>query len=162
MSRFNVLLSMWRMRSCAKGTVWSDLGRSVFRFAGVRVTVVTVIFGRRPCSLSYRRHELGMHHKRVQVCNGEKKRLGRRFEQESPHAFRPPPDQSCALLPCQPCTSWKGHHTLPRKPSSFRKPVWLATAPRARLLHFALRGFSAARIPGCDGRVCAQTPSIRK
>ena len=72
MSRFNVLLRMWRMRNCAKGTVWSDLGRSVFRFAGVRVTVVTVFFGRRPCSLSYRRHGLGMHHKRVQVCNGKK------------------------------------------------------------------------------------------
>ena len=92
---------------------------------------------------------------------------------ESPRAFRPPPGQSCALQPCQPCTSWKGHHTLPRRGTmaprtsgcsrracvtygllaGFRKPVWLATAPRARLLHLALQGFSAARIPGCDGRV---------
>ena len=102
----------------------------------------------------------------------------RRFEQESPRAFRPPPGQSCVLQPYQPCASWKGGRTLPRRVTmaprtsgcsrracvkyGLRKPVWLATAPRARLLHFALRGFSAARIPSCDGRVCAQTPSIRK
>ena len=52
------------------------------------------------------------------------------LEQESPCAFRPPPSQSRALQPCQPCTNWKGHHTLPRR---------VTTAPRTS---------------GCSRRAC--------
>ena len=92
-----------------------------------------------------------------------------------PWTLRPPPCQSRALQPCRPCTSWKGHHTLPRRGTM--APRTYGCSRRACVTHgllaVRLQKASAARSPSAfrtgragllaaDGRVCAQTPSIRK
>ena len=73
MSRYDVLLRKWQMRISAEGTALSDLGLSTllwFVLFGFRVTRCHRDFSAKGLCLC---HIGDMHHKRVQVCNGEKK-----------------------------------------------------------------------------------------